>query len=76
LFWQFGSSRAARQGKWKIVADGDKSPWELYDLETDRTELNNLAQERPERVETLAALWNEWAKRVGAKAPKEENPGK
>jgi len=33
---------------------------ELYNLETDRTELNDLAQEHPERVEAMAKTFNEW----------------
>lgn len=32
-------------------------PWELYNLETDRTELKNLAQAEPARVAALTAAW-------------------
>jgi arylsulfatase len=31
--------------------------WELYDLENDRSQTNNLAAEHPERLEELKALW-------------------
>ena len=42
LYFHFGTDRALRQGKWKLVsAKGGK--WELYDLEKDRTELNDLS---------------------------------
>ncbi|MFW6163474.1 MAG: arylsulfatase [Planctomycetota bacterium] len=69
LYWQFGNSRAVRQGKWKLVADGN-GPWELYDMEADRTELHDLANEHPARAQELAALWDAWARRVGARRPK------
>ena len=42
IFWEHEGNRAIRIGKWKLVAKGSKGPWELYDLEQDRTELNDL----------------------------------
>jgi arylsulfatase len=59
LFWEWNHGRALRQGKWKIVAN-DKQPWELYDVETDGTELNDLAAEMPEKVAEMEAAWNAW----------------
>ena len=66
LFWQFGSARAVRRGKWKLVAKGS-GPWALHDMEADRTEQNNLAAEHPDKAKELAALWDAWATRVGAR---------
>ena len=40
--------------------------WELYDMETDRSETKNLAKEHPELTRELAAEWEAWARRVGA----------
>jgi N-sulfoglucosamine sulfohydrolase len=37
---------------------------ELYDLKTDRTELNDLAAAQPDKVKELATKWEAWAKRV------------
>jgi hypothetical protein len=47
--------------------------WELYDLDADRTELNNLAEEHPGIVKELSAEWQRWAERIGAvpKPPKQ-----
>ncbi len=70
IFWEHEGNRAVRQGQWKLVSmhpgrgRSDPGAWELYDLETDRTELNNLADKQPEKVKELAALYDAWAKRA------------
>jgi len=61
IFWEHHGNRAVRAGKWKLVANGETGPWELYDIEADRTELHDLAAQEPERVEQLAAMWTAWA---------------
>ena len=58
LWWLHEGNRALRVGDWKIVAAGEDSPWELYDLTADRSETRDLAREQPERVRTLAAQWS------------------
>ena len=57
LWWLHEGNRALRVGDWKIVAAGRDSPWELYDLKTDRSESRNLAKEQPEKVRELVANW-------------------
>ncbi len=57
LWWLHEGNRAFRKGDWKIVAAGKSSPWELYDLSTDRAESKNLASEKPEMVRDLSAEW-------------------
>jgi len=66
LFWEFNGNKAVRRGTWKLVSVGN-NPWELYDIETDRTEINNLAAEMPGNVRSLESLWNAWAKRCKVK---------
>jgi arylsulfatase len=56
LWWEHEGNRAIRLGSWKLVAAREQ-PWELYDLETDRTETRNLAGDRPEKVREFARLW-------------------
>jgi arylsulfatase len=65
LFWELRNNQAVRQGKWKLVADRTINRWELYDLEQDRTETNNLASHYPERVAQMKAAWQEWAEMTG-----------
>ena len=57
IWWQHEGNRALRRGDWKIVAAGNRSPWELYDLAHDRAESHDLAAAQPDRVRELAALW-------------------
>mgnify|MGYP002129810852 FL=1 len=53
-----------RRGRWKLVREYPH-PWELYDMEADRTELNDLSATHPERVTAMALQYEAWAKRCG-----------
>ncbi len=64
LFWEHQGNRAVRQGQWKLVAR-HKRPWELYDIEADRTELNDLSETFPDRVRKMEMLYQSWAERCG-----------
>ena len=48
----------------KLVAARDE-PWELYDMEADRTELDDLAARQPATVAQMSALYQAWANRCG-----------
>ncbi len=63
LFWEHESNRAVREGRWKLVAKADQ-PWELYDMEKDRTEMHDLAGKHPQDVRRLADQWDAWAARA------------
>jgi arylsulfatase A-like enzyme len=80
LWWLHEGHRAIRVGDWKLVA-AKNDPWELYNLETDRAEQDNLAEKYPEKVKELAAAWqkqtdefSELAKRTLANQPAGKRP--
>jgi arylsulfatase len=67
LFWEQFGYKAVRHGNWKLIGRGDPmelSHWELYDLQADRTERNDLAKKDPEMVKQMAQAWDQWNKRM------------
>ena len=64
MFWEHEGNAAVRIGKWKLVREYPKD-WELYDMEADRTELNDLAAQEPGRVAAMKAQYEAWAQRCG-----------
>ncbi len=70
VYWEHAGNRAVRQGKWKLVSRYNEQ-WELYDLEADRTEMNDLTAKAPAKAAELKALYEAWAAKVGAVPPSE-----
>jgi arylsulfatase A-like enzyme len=68
VFWEHAGNRAVRQGKWKLVSRYPDR-WELYDMEADRSEMNDLAAKMPGRAGELEKLYSQWAARAGAFPP-------
>ena len=64
IFWEHEGSRAVRQGRWKLVS-AIGGGWELYDMEHDRTELNDLHERNRPKAQELESLYLEWAERCG-----------
>jgi len=66
LYWEFserGRSQAARKGHWKAVRNNLKknpnAPLELFNLNNDRGEDNNIADQHPDVVKELTAILEE-----------------
>lgn len=64
IFWEHEGNAAIRFNQFKLVRLHDE-PWELYDMETDRTELNNLAGRHSRFENDLIRQYHGWAKQVG-----------
>ena len=64
LFWEHEGNRAVRKGDYKLVAVHN-TPWELYDMSKDRSELKDLAGSMPWKATELRSAWEAWAMRVG-----------
>ena len=64
LYWEHEGNKAVRIGPWKLVRKypGD---WELYNMERDRTELDELAAGDRVRVREMAGLHAAWEQRCG-----------
>jgi len=64
LFWEHVGNKALRQGDWKLVAE-HQGDWELYNLKTDRSELENLADQKPKKLKSLVSTWQTYADSIG-----------
>jgi arylsulfatase A-like enzyme len=72
LFFEMAGNRAVRNQKWKAVlkqgfpgrlrnkVQVPVEHWELYDMQSDRTETRNLASEHPETLQSMIRQWEEW----------------
>ncbi len=62
-YFEMAGSRALFSDGWKAVcrhqkdADYDTEPWELYQLDDDPSECNDLARTMPDTLAELIALW-------------------
>ena len=75
IFWEHEGNRAMRENDWKLVSQYDYKQkkfmeWELYNLKTDRSELNDLSTEKPELKSKMIDQYEQWDSRVGV-VPKE-----
>jgi len=64
LFWEHFGNQGIRKGDWKLVSVKNEN-WELYNLEEDRTEQNNLILKYPQKASELRDCHTRWTERVG-----------
>jgi arylsulfatase A len=82
LYWHFPHyspqhglpGAAMRQGNYKLIEWYEDGKLELYDLNKDEGEINDIAAANPLLVQQMKASLDKWRKSLNAKMP-EENPG-
>lgn len=62
IFWEHEGNRAVRWQEWKLVS---KHPgeWEFYNMQADRTELNDLFEQDKDRASGFVRQYNAFAER-------------
>ena len=64
IFWEHEGNKAVRLGKYKLVSKWEKEAetnWELYDMVADRTEMNDLSEQIPDKVQEMSKMYDKWA---------------
>ncbi len=75
IFWHYPvyhhdvPASAVRQGKWKLIHFLDDNHHELYDLEADIGETNDLASQHTDKAAELMARLEQWRTSVSADMP-------
>lgn len=64
IFWEHEGNAAIRHENFKLVRKFG-GPWELYDMERDRTELTDLMGRDAPRSDRLIRDWEGWAEAAG-----------
>ena len=60
LYFEHEGHRAVREGRYKLTALRGES-WKLYDMDRDRTEMDDLSGKQPKRVDAMVKKWDAWA---------------
>ncbi len=66
--WELYGNRALIQGDWKAVLTWPPEgggQWELYNLRSDPTEMNDMADAEPERLAQMIRHWDLYAEQSG-----------
>ncbi|MCC5867032.1 MAG: sulfatase-like hydrolase/transferase [Gammaproteobacteria bacterium] len=70
--WELFGRRAVRMGTWKAINIDTRTReghWELFDLQRDPGERNDLAPVKPDRLKQMLGLWDKYAEEVGVILP-------
>ncbi|OVE76409.1 hypothetical protein BVX97_01085 [bacterium E08(2017)] len=65
IFFQFRKGAAIRSGQWKLVTkslkkNGQSDAWELYNMNADITETEDLTEQHPDVASALRKQWQNW----------------
>jgi arylsulfatase A-like enzyme len=74
IYLKYGKYKGVRANQWKIA--WEKGPWELYNIDTDRCEQDNVADQHPEILKDLVDRYEAWETEVKAFSKKPKNKPK
>jgi len=60
LYFDHAGNKAWRTVQWKLVSAVPENRWRLYDMESDRSEITDLADKHPDIVETMIVEWTDY----------------
>ncbi len=66
--WELHGLRALVRGSWKLLwipTEDEETRWELFDLDSDPFERNDLSSQRPDLTQELIGEWFRYAEDVG-----------
>jgi hypothetical protein len=69
LFFKWGKGRAVIAYPYKAVKHGDNADWQLFKIDVDRTETNDIAADHPEIVQAMNSAWQTWFERSMSETP-------
>lgn len=60
FYWKTKQSYAVRDGSWKLLQSRNENQVELYDLQKDLREMNDLSKQHPDKVAQLMQLMEQY----------------
>lgn len=70
--WELNNRMAVRKGDWKIIKIPGRfgtGNWELFNIEDDPGEANDLSADNPEKLSELVQFWDQYAAENGVIIP-------
>jgi arylsulfatase A-like enzyme len=67
IFWEHEGNKALRDGKWKLVKEIREKEFQLFDMENDRTEMNDLSKKEPKIFNDMMSKYETKYQTIGAK---------
>jgi len=68
FYWEHGGNKAIRDRNWKLV-QVQGGNWELYNMDEDRCESDNLIRKYPERAQRMREMYDTWADKAYVNPP-------
>lgn len=72
----WGTLRAAKKGRFKLILDLSDDSMELFDVETDPGETTDVQTAHPEAVRSLRALIRDWVRSAGKNSDQQLREGR